>query len=630
MAFRQRLALAAALLCTTILPARADDALETVVVTATRTPTALSKVGSSISVITGADIAQQQSTFITDILQTVPGLVVNQAGPRGTDSSVQLRGAPTNETFVLIDGVEVSDPSRTQPAFDFSQEMTAGIDRIEVLRGSQSVLYGGDAVGGVINIMTDRGSGGFDGLAFAEGGSYSTYTIGTRIRGGLDDDRFGYNATVQYLDTGGFSAADANLPGNKEPDGYHNLSSNGRFDFKLDDAIDFKAVYRYADGTRDYDACGGPFCDQADLGDLFTDYSGRVSAGLHLFDGLFEGEIGAQTAHHEFTNFDGAFSDYFYRANREKYDFKGVLNLDPDDIVVFGAETKRDSSRTDNDPGGHALRNTGYYAEYEATPVERLSLTLGARLDDNEYFGTHASYRATAAYNVEATGTKLKASYATGFRPPSLFELFGACCGDPDFGNPALRPETSRSFDIGFDQNVVVDLKFGATYFRLETGNLIEFEGVFGTPDPNYFNVPGTTTSDGVEVYASWTPVEHLNLDLAYTYDDVRDATGTRLQHRPQSVLDVDADYAFLDGRATVNLNLRYTADSLDTDFSVFPSPVVNLGSYAVVNLATSYKLTDGVEVYARAENLLDQKYETEFGYGTAGLSGYGGVRIAF
>jgi vitamin B12 transporter len=626
MALRLRSITFALLLSSVAAPA---FAVETVVVTATQTPTDLSKIGSSMSVITGKDIAQQHTVFATDILQETPGLSFNQSGGRGTVSAVQLRGAPANETFVLIDGVEVSDPSVTQPTFDFSQLTAAGIDRIEILRGSQSVLYGGDAVGGVINIMTERGTGEFDGLGFAEGGSYGTYLVGGRARGGLDNDRFGYNATLQYLYTDSFSSADSRLPGNTEDDHYRNLSSSGRFDVAVNDMLDLKLVYRYAGGKANFDFCGGPFCDALNYGDDFTQYSGRFSAHAHLFNGLLELEAGAQTSHNARTNFDGTFSDYFYRANRNKYDLKGVLNIDPDDIVVFGIETKRDSSRSDTDAAGHHITSTGYYAEYQVTPIEPLSLTFGGRLDDNELFGTHTTWRVTAAYNIESTGTKLKGSYSTGFRPPSLFELFGACCGDPNFGNPALKPETSDSFDAGFDQSILENLTFGVTYFRLEAANLIVFSGAFGTPAPNYFNVPRTSVSDGVEVSGDWAPLDGLKLRLAYTYNDVRSASGIRLQHRPESILNANADYTFLEDRANVNLNVRYTSNTLDTDFSTFPGTIVNLGSYAVVNLAGSYKVLDQLEVYARVENLFDQKYETGFGYGTAGLSGYGGVRLS-
>ncbi len=610
-------------------PALADSDLpETVVVSATRTPTDLSKIGSSISVITAKDIKDQQAVFVTDILQDAPGVVVNQTGPRGADSSIQLRGAPTEGTFVLIDGVEVSDPSRTQTAFDFSQLTTQGIDRIEILRGSQSVLYGGDAVGGVISITTKRGSGDLDGLVYGERGSYGTYLLGGSARGGLDGDRFGYNVNVQYLGSDGFSAADSNLPGNTEADRYHNISTNGRFDYAISDDVDLKAVYRYAGGLLNYDACGGPFCDESDIGDYFHQYSGRVSSEFRLFDGMFTGEVGAAFARDDRTNFDNGGSDYFDIGEREQFDFKGAVNFDPDNIVVFGAETKRDFSHTDSDPKTESNRNTGYYAEYQAGFFNALYTTLGIRVDDNERFGAFTTYRGTLVYDIAATDTKLKGSYSTGFRAPSLFELFGVCCGDPMLGNPALKPQTSRSWDIGAEQQLLDgEMKLGVTYFRLDAGNIIQFGGLFGTPAPNYFNIPGTSASDGIEASVDWHPLAQLALNFAYTYNNAEDATGARLTERPRHLFNLNANYAFLDDRANANLDIRYMSDTADDDFSTFPSTTVNLGSYAVVNFGLSYRVFEQTELYGRVENLFDQKYETEFGYGTAGQSFYFGIR---
>ncbi|HEV2652463.1 MAG TPA: TonB-dependent receptor [Rhizomicrobium sp.] len=616
------------------LPAYAADNVgdtETVVVTATRTPTDTSKIGSSISVITSGDMLKQQTVFVTDVLQTVPGVFVTQNGARGNTSSVQLRGEPGYDTFVLVDGMEVSDPTATQTTFDFSQQLANGIDRIEILRGSQSVLYGGDAVGGVVNILTKRGTGDFDGLGFAEGGSFGTYNIGTRAVGGLDGDRFGYNVGVQYLATDGISSADSNLPGNKERDAYNNISSSGRFDYAITDDVSVKAVYRYTGGLDNFDAQGGPNSDQLGFGDYFQQYAGRVSSEFHLFDDHFTGEVGASFNHDGRTNFNKVtgISEYFFTGERNAFDFKGVYNFDDDNLVVFGAETKRDTSHTSGQPGTQAVRTNGYYAMFQTTPAKPLTLTLGVRLDDNQRFGDFTSWRGTLAYNIEETGTKLKASYATGFRAPGLFELFGVCCGGLSFGNPNLKPETSNSWDVGFEQKLVSDtLQFGATYFQIDTNDLIQFitNAQFVS---SYENVPGVTASRGVETYLAWTPIDNLNFNLAYTFNEANSATGARLFQRPRDVLNVTADYTFFDDRADLNLNVRYVADSISKGFDpvTFASFTRNLGAYAVVDFGASYKIFDQTEIYGRAENLFDQHYETDYGYGTQGQSFYFGVR---
>jgi vitamin B12 transporter len=269
------------------------------------------------------------------------------------------------------------------------------------------------------------------------------------------------------------------------------------------------------------------------------------------------------------------------------------------------------------------VRTSGYYAMYQTTPAKPLTLSLGVRLDDNQRFGTFTSWRGTLAYNIDDTGTKLKASYATGFRAPSLFELFGVCCGDLQLGNPNLKPETSNSWDIGFEQRLIGDtLQFGATYFQIDTNNLIQFINT-------YSNVPGVTASRGVETFVAWTPIDNLNFNLAYTYNEANDSTGARLQQRPRNQVNLNGDYTFLDDSADVNLNIRYTSDSLSTSFDpiTFAPTVLNLGSYAVVNFGGSYKIFDQIEIYGRADNLFDQHYETVYGYGTEGRSFYFGIR---
>ncbi|MFA7595679.1 MAG: TonB-dependent receptor [Novosphingobium sp.] len=601
-----------------------------IVVTATRVPTDIGKIGSSITVITAKELENRQTRFVLDALQTTPGLSVAQFGARGTDSSLKLRGQNPEGTFVLIDGVEVSDPSRSQTAFDFSQLLATNIERIEVLRGSQSVLYGSEAIGGVINIVSKRGSGPLTGSIFGEGGSYGTYLLGGQIRGGLANDRFGYSVDLQYLHTDGFSAADENLPGNSEGEKYKNFSSSGRFDYQFSDDWYAKAVYRYAEGTLNYDACGGPYCDDPDVGDDFLQYSGRLSTGFSLLDGALRGEFGASYARNEREGFDNGADSYFYYGDRTKFDFQGSYAIDADNVLVFGAETKNDRMRSDAVSDRISVRNNGFYALYQLGLFESLYLSAGVRIDDHETFGTFDTYRGTAAYNIAATGTKLKGSYSTGFRAPSLFELYGRCCGDPLFGNIDLKPETSKSWDLGIEQKLADDtLQLEVVYFQIDTRNKINFIG-FGDPEPNYFNVPGRTRSKGVEASLAWNPNEALSVRVAYTNNQVRAATGERLQNRPRHYISGNINYTFLNERANLNLTASYWSDTLDTDFSTFPSQIVKLDNPVVITLAGRLNLFEKTELTGRIENLLDEKYQTEAGYGTAGLSFYAGIRQSF
>ncbi len=605
-------------------PVVGDDD-EVMVITATRLPTELGRVGSSISVISAQDLAEQQTRFVTDVLQTTPGLSVSQFGPRGTGSTVRLRGQGAEGTLVLIDGIEVSDPSRVQTAFDFSQALAGNIDQIEVLRGSQSVLYGGDAVGGVVNILTRRGRGPATGSLLTEYGRFDSFLAAGSLEGGLMEDRFGYSLNLQYFDTEGFSAADENLPGNGEGEDYDNLSSSGRFDAALTDWIALKAAYRYAAGTLNFDRCGGPDCDDPDRGDDFLQYAGRVAVAVTALNGALTAQLGAAYTRNERDGFNDGASSGFFEGERTKIDFEGRYTVNPDHAVVFGVETEEERSVTDSDPGGADVRISGYYALYQGTFADALTLSFGARIDDHELFGTFETYRVTAAYGL-ATGTKLKGSFATGFRAPSLFELFGVCCGDPNLGNPDLQPEESESWDIGVEQTLFGGaVRAEAVYFQIETDNEIIFDFTdFGGPSPNYINVPGTTTTNGVESVLSWQAAPTLDIDLAYTFTETETEAGARLDNRPRHIFNLNTNWAFLGDRGQLNLNLRHFADTVDNGASV------DLENPVIVNLALRYALLERLELSARIENLLNDQYQTEFGYGTADISAFGGIRVLF
>lgn len=592
-----------------------------IVVTATRTPTELSKVGSSISVITADDMERQQTRFVSDVLQTVPGVFFKQSGPRGAQSTVGLRGQSADGVVVLVDGVEVSDTAGTQNAFDFAQLLSSGYDRIEVLRGAQSVLYGSEAVGGVINITTQRGEGQAGGDAFVEGGSYDTFTLGARVRGGLAGDRIGYSANLQGYRTDGFSAADEDRPGNIEADGYDNVSGSGRLDFKVSDALSLRAVGRYTDGSLDYDTFGPK--DNAGPSQDFTQYSLRGSGEFSFFDGFFTGSVGAAYSKNERTTFNfGALSGRF-RGDRTKYDLQGNLNFSQDDVLVFGVEAEDEEASTSGIQNKSASLDS-VYASYQTGFFDRLYIALGARLDDSDTFGDFDSYRASVSYLIEG-GVRAKASYATGFRAPSLNERFGLFGG-----NPNLTPEENESWDAGFefatsDRAIVADV----TYFSSETENEIIFVGFLGP----YLNAGGTTDSRGVETSIEWSITGALSLGLAYTYNDV-DGDLAALAYRPRHVTNLNVNYSFAGDRANLNLNVRGVADRRPSEFDADPDsfdPITrDLEAYTVVNLGGSYDLTENLQVYGRIENLTDEQYQTTYGYGTADRSVYVGLRVGF
>lgn len=607
----------------------ARHSVDEVVVTATRTPTALDRIGSSVTVLTDLDLERQQIRYVSDALQSVPGIAVSQYGSRGTSSSVRLRGQGSEATLVLIDGIEVSDPSQPQTAFDFSHLTSAGVERIEVLRGSQSVLYGGDAVGGVISVTTRRGTGTPQGSIDLEGGRFGTRSLGTSVGGGAFDDRFGYRLNVERVETDGFSAADEALPGNTEGEAYENLSLNGTFTFTASEAVLVTGAFRAAEGTLNYDACGGEFCDDPDLGDEFEQQSARIATSFIASD-RFRAELGIAQARTERRGFDDGAPSGEWLGTRDKIDFAGTVALAAGRTLVFGAELEEESMRTTSIGRREAAGIDGYYTMVQISPSDALHLTFGGRLDRHEFFGSFDTYRATAAYALGASGVRLKASASTGFRAPSLFELFGAAFGEA-VGNTGLEPEQSESVELGFERTAGERGTFGVTVFRIDTDDEIRFDaGTFGNGDaPNYFNI-GATRSSGVEIAGDWAAAERISLGLSYTYNEAEDERGVPLDNRPKHLVALSLHYAFRDDRGGVSVNVRHMADTLDTDLGAFPSRRVALEDPVVANVAASYLVTQRLELKLRVENVLDEQYQTELGYGTADRAAYAGVRYRF
>lgn len=592
---------------------------EEIIVTATRTPTPLPQVGSAVSVITPLEIERQKPQFLVDLLPQLPGVTFTQFGPPGTASDIRIRGADTFGTLVLIDGVEVSDPSLIQTSFQFSHLLTGEVESVEVLRGSQSTLYGADAIGGVIDITTKAGGGRLSQSARVEGGSFGTLMGSYGISGG--EGPVGFAAEIQGYRTDGFSAADEN-DGNTEKDGYKNLSFTGKLTAKVSDALSLSANLRYADTEAEFDG-GFPLGD-ADNKDDQTQLSARSAAELKLMDGRWTNFAAVTYARTTRDGISAGVPSSDFTGDRLKFEYRGVLEVLPDQTVLFGAETENEESTSLEQPDGVDARTSGYYVQYQLGLFNRLYLTAGARIDDHETFGTHDTYRIAASFLIHETDTRLRASYGTGFRAPSLFELYGECCGlGVPLGNPDVEPETTKSLDFGVEQNFLDDaVHLELTYFRLETDNKIVFDFANFGVGPAYVNFAGESVSEGVEAVASWAVTDDLEFWGSYTYLDAKDPDELRLPLRPKNSFTLVADLDVLNDRGHVNVNLRRVSD-----VEQFGMPLDN---YTLVGAVVSYDLTDEIELYGRVQNLLDKEYQTRPGYGTADLSGFVGLRASF
>ena len=612
--------------------------LDEIVVTANRIETALNEVGSSITVINREEIEQRQRPFVLDLLRSIPALDVVQSGGPGGTTSVFIRGAASTHTLVFLDGVRMNDPSAMGTLSDFANLTTDNIERIEVLRGPQSTLYGSDAIGGVINIITRRGEGKAGGFVSAEGGSFGTALEKAAVSGGAG--LFRYSLGLSRQDTDGISSAGKEY-GNHEKDGYHATSLSTRLGITPSRALDVDCIIRYLDTRAEMDNGGGAGLDDpnsvARSEQLFVRGQGRLS----LFDDFWEQTMGVSFSNLEReyrNNTDTSHPTDMERGNYHgdslSFDWQHTLRLHRTNTLTLGVETREDKAHSDYYSesmwGPYASvfpkesdRITGYYLQDRISLWDSWFTTLGVRLDDHSRFGTEVTYRFTSSYLIKQTDTRFKGSYGTGFKAPSLYQLY-----EPTYGNQALNPEKSEGWDIGVEQAFLEGrMLLGATWFSNDFEDLIEFDS--GTA--RYRNT-ARAESYGVEVTAAVTPLEDLTLRAGYTWTKTKDkSTGLELLRRPENKFTLDANYRFLE-KGNVNLEIAYQGKRHDNYFDpmTYASTRVDLGGYLLVNLAASYDVTEWLQVYARVNNLFDRKYEEVYGYGTAGIGGYGGVKVSF
>ncbi|MCT8267120.1 TonB-dependent receptor [Afifella sp. JA880] len=620
--------------------AQDDDVIELpeLSVTANLTATPLTQVGSAVTVITGEELKQQNIHDATEALRQVPGVIVNAAGPRGQFTQLRIRGSEGNQTKIFVDGIPVNDPARGSE-FDFAHLLADNIERIEVLRGPQSALYGSDAIGGVVNIITRRAEPGTHLTGRLEAGSHKTLSGNATI--GTAGTNYDFLAGASGVRTDGISVADERL-GNPEDDGYENGTLFAKGGVDVTDWLNLSGVARYTRLRTDLDSEGflpsvghtGPLDSNQDMkGDqLFT----RAQAKVTLLDGHWEQLAGISYTdqNRDYRDLDPTTVTSTYEGERLQFDYRSTFMFDTPAIanaghtLTFGVERGEDSAVSDSawSSFDRSITSTGFIGQYQLSLFEDLSLTAGLRHDLNDVFEDATTYRLTGAYNFRQTGTKLHASYGTGVKNPTLFELYGYT--NTYRGNPDLEPEEAKGFDVGVTQAFWANrASLDVTYFNQEISNLITGSG------QSSINQPGESKIDGVEVALTVEPVDNLTVTGSYTYTDGEDPTGDELIRRPQNVASLVVNYAFLQGRANVNVSVDYNGEQKDwvwTDALYVNRETLTLDPYTLVDVAASYDITDNTQIYGRVENLLDEKAYDQWGYDREGVSAYAGVRLTF
>jgi vitamin B12 transporter len=620
------------------LPAEADDvapaqlALPPLVVSATLLPTPESQIGSSVTLITADDIARTQERTLPDVLNDVPGLNVVQAGGPGSLAEVYIRGADSNHTKVLIDGIDASDPSSPDGSFDFSQILASDIAQVEVLRGPASGLYGSDAIGGVIDIITKTGSGPPQLRGSVEGGSFDTFNQNAGLSGSTG--RLSYDFDIAHFHSGDTDVTPSELlvPGRQlNPDGYDNKTFSTKLGAQLTKDLDVGVVARYVD--TDLAATSDDFLGPEAASSYSSDHELFTRAFAHLvsFGGAFDETVGiAYTGYHRRfldpnpDDIAAGNDPADYNGSRTKLDWRGTIKLMPGEVLVLGAEHELDRLDDSAPVSAHVTNDAGY-AELQSSLGQRLFNSLSLRYDENGAFGGYPTLREAPAYLIPETGTKLKGSVGTGFKPPTLDQLYDNYPQYDFFANPALQPETSLGYDAGFEQSLWDKrVEFGSTYFHNDISNLIEINET-GT---SYENIDRATTY-GAENYVAYRPWTALTLRLDYTYtmaDD--DITHTELLRRPKHKASVNARWQAT-GRLSFSATAVYTGTWADINRSGSASGLAAT-PYTLVNLAGAYDLGRGVNLFARIDNLLDRHYQDPIGFQHQGLGVFGGIKVAF
>ena len=637
-------------------PAHAQGAGEAVslpdiVVTASRRPEPIGQAASAITVVTREELQRSNPTTLVDALRNVPGLDVSDAGGPASTTVVRIRGGNSGQTLVLIDGIRVNDPSSASGEFDFANLLPTAIDRIEVLRGPQSALYGSDAIGGVVNIITSSGGGEPRFHLQSQGGSYGTFSSSATAAGSIGPWSYAFSGGGQT--SNGFSRYGYRIPqlerrfGKFEPDGFTRWGGYGRLGYDAGEGVKLEAGLLSFRTSAEYDAGSSALPRNVIYSGnsrIFPDTPAETTRTLTQIWAKGTAEQGplTQTLQVYANQTDREFRDFTYRANpvritsdalsefrgdRIGTEYQGDLRLQSFGTMTFGGRVESEKAATFSTsyvPGPanrartlEAQQDTrSVFALYQLPIGERIILSAGGRHDEVNRL-SFDTWRATGAFLIPETGTKLRATGGTGGKAPTLYQLY-----QPTFGNPGLLPETSIGWDAGIDQTVWDGrLTLSATVFGNRFQDMIEFD----SPTSRYFNVSKAKTS-GLELEGAlvlWP--ELLTLTGVYTYLDAKDErTNLRLQRRPPHVGRVGLAVTPMPG-LLIEPRVTMVAQRFSGNNETLPLP-----AYARLDVYGEYRFDQTWKVFGRIENITDARYQEVLNYGTTGRAVYAGLSVTW
>ena len=578
----------------------ADESDPSISILVTGHPMPLSEAGQSVSVIGLDEIASVQGTDLTRVLERLPGVAFTRNGGLGAQTGVFVRGANADQLLVIVDGVRIADYASPGGSYDLGNLMSGNLARVELLRGSNSVVWGSQAIGGVLAASTLETAGV---TASAEYGAHDT--VVTSAGAGFAGEDSALSLNGGYTRTDGFSARS----GGSEPDGYRQWHVSGKGRVALAEGLTMRAVGRYADSHLDTDQDGPDSLDTQKT----REATGRLGLDYVLGDLALSGGMTQSWIRREY---DGAFGPYAFTGSARRAEVSGHVPLGAGLSLDFGADSEWQKARSTFDPRAKSRLSSGHaLLGWRAGGV---SLAAGARLDDHSRFGTHVTLGANGSVAL-APQWRLRASYGEGFKAPTLYQLFGGFVG-----NPALKPEQSRSFDFGIERGSRGGdgLYAALTLFRRDSRNLIDLDSGFV-----YRNV-ARARAEGAELELGARPSPRLHVQAVYTYLKATDRTQHRaLARRPRHALTLSADWRAPLAGLELGADLRMASDAVEYDFFGLPT---RLDGYTVTTVRARLPITTGIELTARVENVADVRYETAATFATPGRSAYVGARARF
>lgn len=631
-------------------PTGSDDGdapaqMEPLLVTAALEPLSARDVASSVTVITREEIEQKQVKVLADLLRDVPGFNVSQAGGPGTQTQVRVRGAEANHLLVLVDGIRANDPASADE-FQYQYALTANIERIEIIRGPQSSIWGSDAVAGVINIIRRKDVDTTQWGGRAEVGSFDTVDVALdgswRGSGGLE-----LRGGVSRHETDGINIARMG----DEKDGASNTTLDAGLEYAFTEAVRASVSGQYVDASSDFDAIDFVITGLPTDADRVTEaerrylrsaldwappggaWSGNASVNwtdtdnLNLADGAFTSSTAAEVLDTRLR------ASVLWPGQDEGQEHRMTFAMDHVDTDF----SQRGIASPFGDPNqDQSYDQTSFAAEYVGRWFEGFTMTLSGRHNSFSDFDNIGTWQIGASHEVQE-GVRVRGSYGTGMKVPTFTERFGFF-EDFFIGNPDLKPEQSRGWEFGLEWTLpVAGLVLGGAYF--DTVLQDEIDGFVFDPDTFLFtaaNKDSDSDRNGFEVTLDSRPLPGLTLGASYTYTDATesDFTGQAVRElrRPRHMGSLSANYRFADDRANLNLNVNHTGKQFDVFFdpATFIGETVELSSYTVADMAGSWRLTPSLELVGRISNLTDEDYEEVLGFSRPGRAYYAGIRGRF